>query len=266
MSSGSYILSEIGLEVGDQPSSFTKLMLSKTAQWTPTINDSVIAIEDVAKGIELVTATTIKTKVTYSKMFFDTLSGVAGKKLVPDNLQLSRYEETLSKDLNGDGLIANLRVQMGNSVYDLVLTPDAWVTAKALADKSTYFDADSNSTIKGSLLSINSQEELDNVMEFVTPFLSKLTAKAGIDGNSIPYLWTSATDAVKEAIWLWSDNTPISLTDTHWNEKPETYTLNKQDYLGVALTNSADGSILAGQWNDLLGTNKLAYIIEYTLA
>lgn len=267
LATGSYIVADKGQEVGDKPFSMTELKLSKTALWKPaTTSDSVIALDNTATGIELVIATAGKFKTTYSKVAFDLNTGLAGKKVIPTATQLSKYEETLGTDINGDGLVASLMTRMGDSVYELVITPTVWVTAKASADKSTYFDADSKSTIKGSLVSINTPAELESVLEFVTPFLSKLTAKAA-DGGNVPYLWTSGSDAVTEASWVWSDNNSISLTDPLWSSgKPETYSTNKQDYLGVSLANSADGSVLVGQWNDLLGTDKLAYIIEYTLA
>lgn len=265
MATGAYILAETGLEVGDIPSSMVTLKASKTANWSLLANTSMVAMDDVANGVELVLATASKTKTLYAKYFFDQTIGVMGKKVIPDAMQLSTYEEGLSSDLNGDGMIASLRVQMGNSVYDLMLGSADWVTAKKNAEKMTYFDVDSNTTVKGALLSINSQAEQDNIMEFLQPFLSKLTTTAK-DGADAPYIWTSGSDAVKESTWLWSDKSAIELTDSHWADKPEVYATNKQDYLGVAVSNSADGTILAGQWNDLLGTNKLAYIIEYTLA
>lgn len=265
MATGVYVLAEKGLEVGDKPSSMVDLKASKTVNWSLLANTSMIAMEDAASGIDLILATTIKTKTTYSKYFFNQDTGIIGKKAVPDATQLSTYEEKLSTDLNADGMIASLRVQMGNSVYDLVLTPTIWATAKVNAEKMTYFDVNTNTTVKGALLSINSQAEQDNIMEFLQPFLSKLTTTAK-DGADAPYIWTSGNDATTETVWQWSDKTTIELTDTHWTDKPESYATNKQDYLGVAVANSADGTVLAGQWNDLLGTNKLAYIIEYTLA
>ncbi len=265
MASGVYIISDKGQEVGDQPSFMTELKLNKTSKWSPTVNDNVIALEPIANGLELVVATSSKTKTTYTKQGFDLNTGIALKKTTPTGMQLSLYEEAQGVDLNKDGFIASMRVQMGDSVYDLILTPEAWTTAKMNAEKATYFDPDSNMTIKGSLVSINTQAEQNNLMEFITPFLSKLTAKAA-DGGNVPYFWTSGSDSVKETIWLWSDKTSIDLTSSHWNEKPETYATNRQDYLGVALADSADGAVLAGQWNDLIGTNKLPYIIEYSLA
>ena len=90
-------------------------------------------------------------------------------------------------------------------------------------------------------------------------------------------MWLGATDDAKSKVegasegnWVWADGQVLSFEG--WGAvEPDNYA-GKQHYMGMGLADWPRGTDpefaygLAGQWNDVSGTNKLFYVVEWPLS
>ncbi len=114
------------------------------------------------------------------------------------------------------------------------------------------------------------------------------------NGGSIAYVWIGATDNATEGTWVWDgDNSStgtafwsgqgangsgggaaISGLYNNWGgtsagttQEPDNYG-SDQDNAAIALAGWPSGSTMlgvAGEWNDIIGTSALYYVVEYTI-
>ena len=112
---------------------------------------------------------------------------------------------------------------------------------------------------------------------------SKSVAK---DGGNAAYVWLGATDDPKSAVvkgasegnWLWVDGTSLPTSRAEWGsgplgKEPDNAKVGSvtQNYLALGLENwpkgSASGAGIgdAGDWNDVVGTNTLYYVVEWAM-
>ncbi len=112
------------------------------------------------------------------------------------------------------------------------------------------------------------------------------------NGGGIAYVWTGATDQNVEGTWLWdgdNDNAginfwngegaaganngaPVGGAYNNWGgastgtpNEPDNWGSN-QNYCGLALAGWPSGTTIlgmAGEWNDIIGTSEIYYVIEY---
>ena len=137
--------------------------------------------------------------------------------------------------------------------YQLVTTGASYATAKSAA-----VDAG------GYLVIINSQAEND----FVYGLLSNAgITTAAADGGGAQYVWIGASDATTEGTWQWVDGSSVG-PYTNWGSgslgsEPDDY--QGQDYAAIGLSSWPSGMVgygEASQWNDVDGSNMLAYVID----
>jgi len=126
----------------------------------------------------------------------------------------------------------------------------------------------------GKLAEINSQQEQDSVFYFLQQAGIVAANTVAPDGGGASYVWLGGTDRQNEGAWYWdgynmgsflqfwqgtANGTAVNGQYTNWGNEPDNW--NNQDGLGLAVTNWPLG--VAGQWNDVMETNTLYYIIEY---
>lgn len=151
----------------------------------------------------------------------------------------------------------------GDSVYSIYSTPMTWAKANAYAK-----------AVGGQLAVIEDIEENDflyqEIMDLMSSSdLSKSTAK---DGGSASYVWLGATDSVTEGSWKWVNNQDLDTNNFMWGSgelgvEPDDFG-KKQDHLAIGLESwpvdyPGAGFGEAGQWNDLNGSNKLFFVVEF---
>jgi hypothetical protein len=93
-------------------------------------------------------------------------------------------------------------------------------------------------------------------------YLAKSTAK---DGGGAAYVWLGATDAVTEGVWKWVNGEDLDKDNFMWGSngslsEPDDFG-KKQDHLALGLEDWPVGD--AGQWNDVNGSNKLFFVVEF---
>jgi phosphoheptose isomerase len=257
-----------GQTIGAVPSAITLTDKAGTKGWAPATGETVIGINDLGTTTEVLLAKDTlsgkTTTTTYSKWTFTDADGkaTAAAATAMSAIDLSVYEKTLNKDLNGDGLITSLRTTIDNHVYDLVLKPTDWTTANTAAKASKYIVPETGKVISGTLVSIDNAAEKSALDSFIASFASSsFTGKSG----NIPYFWTSASDAVKKGAWVWADKISLSSTETNWVSAASKISGTANTYIAEAVADASDSSVLIGQYNNLVGTEKLAYVIEYTI-
>ncbi len=169
-------------------------------------------------------------------------------------------------------------------------------TYKIITTQKTWQQAvDWAMSTNGYLAEIGSQEEQDSIYAAVVASGISTTYTAVPDGGGVAYLWIGATDEDIEGFWQWDgDNNGVGLNFyngegdagsgngaaeggayIHWGGstasggsstmEPDDFN-NNQDYAAMALAPWPAGSGalgIAGEWNDLSGTNTLYFIVEY---
>lgn len=129
----------------------------------------------------------------------------------------------------------------------------------------------------GTLAEIDSQAEQDTIWSALgTAGITNANTVAP-DGGGGSYVWIGGNDMATEGDWMWDgDNTgtsvqfwqgtssgaPVGGLYNNWGNEPDDF--NGQDGLALALTNWPQGT--AGQWNDVVETNSLYYIIEHPVS
>jgi hypothetical protein len=139
-------------------------------------------------------------------------------------------------------------------------------TYQVITGGVTFSQARTNAAAAGGHLAIITSAEEDN-------FIYSLLVTANIsttasDGGGVPYAWIGGTDESVEGLWIWVDGTDFSYTN--WGSgslgsEPDDY--EEQDYAAIGLSSWPSGMVgygEASQWNDVDGSNMLAYVIETT--
>lgn len=152
--------------------------------------------------------------------------------------------------------------------YEVVSEAMTWSEAEEYAEQKS-----------GMLAKINSLQE--NV--FLQSLMSQVTTRAQ-DGGGAKYFWLGGSDSMVEANWQWVDGTKIdssSITNRAlWGQgpgfesgssEPDNF-MGNQDCLAMGLETWPKGAEtlrslgVAGQWNDISCSNKLAFVIEYDVS
>lgn len=148
----------------------------------------------------------------------------------------------------------------------------------ALITKAANFEKASKKAAKygGYLAEVTSSEENQQIFDAITGQLSSSQHKNTIapDGGGTPYVWLGGTDEKSEGNWIWlNSGLPIDTKLAEWGsgslgKEPDNDGGN-QNYLALGLMNwpsgfpNGEGFGDAGSWNDLQGTNKLFYVVEF---
>jgi len=149
------------------------------------------------------------------------------------------------------------------NLYEIVKENKTWQDAATCAV-----------TRGGKLAEINSQQEQDSVFYFVNQAGIAAANTVAPDGGGASYVWLGGTDRQNEGAWYWdgynmgsflqfwqgtANGSAVNGQYSNWGNEPDNW--NNQDGLGLAITNWPLG--VAGQWNDVMESNTLYYIIEY---
>ena len=127
-----------------------------------------------------------------------------------------------------------------------------------------FSEAQTAAEAAGGYLAIITSAEED---EFIYSLLSTANISTiAPDGGGVPYAWIGATDEGLEGRWQWVDGSLFSYTN--WGSgslgsEPDDY--EGQDYAAIGLSSWPSGMVgygEASQWNDVDGSNMLAYVIE----
>lgn len=97
---------------------------------------------------------------------------------------------------------------------------------------------------------------------------------AASDGGGAAYVWLRASDdkasklpRADEGTWVWVNGSQIDADQANWGgAEPDNF--KSQDYLALGSQDwpLGGGELgLAGQWNDLAGTNKLYFVVEFVI-
>ncbi len=173
----------------------------------------------------------------------------------------------------------------GLSKYEIVKEMKTWDVAAACAVERG-----------GHLVEINSLAEQNAIQYEIVVGAGISTTYVTINnGGGIAYIWLGATDANQEGTWLWdgdNDNTGTNFwngqganglnngtavggaynnwggTSTGTPNEPDNYG-GGQHHCAIALAGWPAGSTSlgsGGEWNDIIGTSSIYYIIEYDSA
>lgn len=166
--------------------------------------------------------------------------------------------------------------------YEVVKELQEWVDAAACAVERG-----------GYLAEINSAEENAAIFDAIINGAGVSPTYISIgNGGGIAYVWIGGTDVVAEGTWLWDgDNSgsgihfwtgqganganngvPVGGSYINWGgtstgtcQEPDNWGSN-QDYAAMGLTGWPSGTTMlgiAGEWNDIIGTTAIYYVIEY---
>ncbi len=144
----------------------------------------------------------------------------------------------------------------------------------------------------GYLVEINSQEEQNAIFDAIINGAEVSEYYTYVaNGGGIAYVWIGATDQNEEGVWLWdgnNDNQGVNFwvgqgqngantgyavdgayynwggTSTGTPMEPDNW--NGQHYAAIGLTGWPQGASylgIAGEWNDIIGTVPLYFVIEY---
>lgn len=150
---------------------------------------------------------------------------------------------------------------------------------EVVKENKSWYDANNCATERGGhLLEINSSAEQAAVnSELNNAGINSNSTKAP-DGGNASYLWTAGNDRLTEGKWVWENSgiqfwsgavsgNSVSGAYTNWGSvmmrEPDNF-VNEQHALGLAITNWPNG--LKGEWNDIMESNRLYYIVEYDKA
>ena len=167
--------------------------------------------------------------------------------------------------------------------YEVVKELQNWANAAACAVERG-----------GYLVEINSAEENAAIFDAIINGAGVSPGYVSIgNGGGIAYVWIGATDVVAEGTWLWDgDNSgsgihfwtgqganganngvPVGGNYYNWGgtstgtcQEPDNWGSN-QDYAAMGLTGWPSGTTMlgiAGEWNDIIGSSAIYYVIEYS--
>ena len=151
--------------------------------------------------------------------------------------------------------------EFGGHTYLIVNEPTTWTNASTVAKNSL-----------GYLVIVNSEQENQFIY---TNLLARGIATTAPDGGGAKYTWLGGSDAATEGTWLWVNTTNMNSGYTKWGHgawgnEPDDYPLespSSQNNLAMGLegwpTGFPGGMGNASEWNDVSGTNLLAYVIEF---
>ncbi|HHO55425.1 MAG TPA: DUF5011 domain-containing protein [Trueperaceae bacterium] len=201
------------------------------------------------------------------------------KRVLPNDNLL----EILSISVRGSGRIddittstraAKASFKYNGHSYEIVKTARSWQAA--------YDDAHNKG---GFLAEINSEAENAEIYSRLNRYISQSEYAGSVasNGGTATYVWLGASDAAQEGKWLWinantqfwsGSKTGNSVGGLYSNWGKDTnLTLHEpdnasnQDAAAIALTRwpISSGSLgQTSQWNDLIATDPLYYIIEFT--
>lgn len=270
LASGAFAISDTGLSEGDSPTTSLLLKSSATKNWTPGAAEVLGLVYDDS-GFKMI----LKSGARFSELTFNEEGVQEGRALALTNASLAQRELDIYTDLSGDGYVGFIQdskavaantvetFYFGDSVYSIYSTPMTWAKANAYAK-----------AVGGQLAVIEDIEENDflyqEIMDLMSSSdLSKSTAK---DGGSASYVWLGATDSVTEGSWKWVNNQDLDTNNFMWGSgelgvEPDDFG-KKQDHLAIGLESwpvdyPGAGFGEAGQWNDLNGSNKLFFVVEF---
>ncbi len=155
-----------------------------------------------------------------------------------------------------------------NRTYQIVKENKTWADAAACAAYQGGYLARINDA--------NEQNAIWNELQNNSGIILANTIAS--NGGGASYIWIGGSDAIVEGTWIWNDGsndqfwsgdtngTSVNGLYTNWGNEPDN--AGNQDGLSIALTQwpIATGTLgSAGQWNDLIDTDLLYYVIEYPI-
>lgn len=169
------------------------------------------------------------------------------------------------------------RFEYGGHTYDIYGDTRTWTAANS--DAATR----SVSGATGHLWRVDGSAENTFVFNKIMTYTASFTSTAS-DGGGARYVWLGASDAAVEGTWRWSDGTQFwsgaglagggggassgglynnwgGLSSFSQAVEPDDY-MGAQDAAGIALDDWA-GYGVAGEWNDIGGSNTMGYVVEY---
>jgi hypothetical protein len=239
------------------------LKSSATKNWTPGSAEVLGLVYDDS-GFKMI----LKSGARFSELTFNDEGVQQGKAQALTNATLVQREKDLGVDLTGDSYIGFIQdakavakdavdtFESNGSVYSVYSTPMTWAKANAYAK-----------SLGGQLAVVEDESENDFLYQQIMDLMSssdlaKSTAK---DGGGAAYVWLGATDAVKEGVWKWVNNDDLDTDNFMWGSNDSLSEPNdtgkKQNHLSMGLEDWSAGD--AGQWNDLNGSNKLFFVVEF---
>lgn len=154
--------------------------------------------------------------------------------------------------------------------YEIETATLTWEDAANNATTLAWDDQESLGTTVGSYLAnIGSAEENAAILKNLKASVGKEVSLA-TDGGGANYLWLGASDADAEGDWRWIDDSTLATTFENWGSgllgtEPDNYD-GDQNYLAIAASPwpaTSGGIGVAGEWNDLSGSNLLWSIVEW---
>lgn len=149
-------------------------------------------------------------------------------------------------------------------IYEVIRDNKTWVQAAQCAVERG-----------GYLTEINSQAEQDAIFAGLGDASITISNTRAFECGTCSFVWIGGHDSTIEGNWIWdgandgegpqfwmgdrNNGEAIDNLYNNWGNEPDNF--NNQDRLALALNNFIFG--VAGQWNDLTGTNTLYYVIEY---
>lgn len=152
--------------------------------------------------------------------------------------------------------------------YEIETSKQTWDSAVTNATSLTWNDdARWAKSVTSYLVNIESSAENAAILKNLKASMVKGGSLAQ-DGGGADYAWLGASDSGAEGTWLWTDATSVSYSN--WGSgslgsEPDNFGGN-QNYaaMGAGKWPASGGGIgVAGQWNDLSGSNLLWSIIEW---